>query len=682
MADKKISQLNITTTADDNSWLVMNDSGNTATFRIKRSDLLSGTDANGLVNGTGTDSIKSDLTSIPATASGTNSIAIGKGAQATNTNSISIGTGNNTRSYSIAIGDGLNGLGDQNIQIGKSLYGSSTNGEIQIGQDLSTGSGSISIGNNTYNGQANRAGGQKSVTIGQSNRLNQGNNSVIIGQGNESSNTSSLGTVVMGRAHILSTSGTYNTILGGTGVNISGASAGNVVIGQNTKTLNGSTVNSTFIGGDNFLTSSGSFHTLVGGETNSIIDTTDHGTIVGGSSNTLSSNTAYSSILGSIGSSISDNGGSVAVGGSSNTLTSGSVNVSVGGYTNDITGGDYGFLAGGVNNELGGSGQKNVVIGGEDNLLQNSGNRNGIFGGYQNTMNVATNQNYIFGGISNQMTNNPYQSAILAGQSNQISGGNEKSVIIGGYLNNITSYGDISTIIGSQNCSSLGYKTIIYGGENNHIYNDSRFSGIWGGFGNQINSSNTQGAVILNSWQSRMEGSGGERHIIINSDSSSITGNSYTTKHATIIASTNSGIGADKERAVLIGLSGQSALYSATTQVENIHTHKTETFDIIDGGNVGGNIDVDSSLGTIFTFTMTADTTPNFINLRSGQRFIFIVENVGSYAVPTATVDGVSSTVYAKNGSLNPTNGGYTKYTATYVNGILWLDEELNFQAV
>jgi len=42
MANKKISQLGVSTTADDGSWLVLNDSTNTTTSRITRQDLLSG----------------------------------------------------------------------------------------------------------------------------------------------------------------------------------------------------------------------------------------------------------------------------------------------------------------------------------------------------------------------------------------------------------------------------------------------------------------------------------------------------------------------------------------------------------------------------------------------------------------------------------------------------------------
>jgi len=81
---------------------------------------------------------------------------------------------------------------------------------------------------------------------------------------------------------------------------------------------------------------------------------------------------------------------------------------------------------------------------------------------------------------------------------------------------------------------------------------------------------------------------------------------------------------------------------------------------------------------------MTADTTPNFINVRNGQRFFFIVYNNGSWAVPTATLNGASGKVMAKNGSISPGNNSYSKYVATYdsINDLLFLDEETGFSAV
>lgn len=134
-------------------------------------------------------------------------------------------------------------------------------------------------------------------------------------------------------------------------------------------------------------------------------------------------------------------------------------------------------------------------------------------------------------------------------------------------------------------------------------------------------------------------------------------------------------------KAVVIGHT-LSSLYQDTTHVQNIHTFKTESFNVVDAGQVGGSVNVNCSLGTIFLFEMTANTTPNFTNLRVGQRLTFIVNNTGTFTVPTATVGGVAGTVYAKGGTLNPSNNGYTKYQATYADGILWLDEETNFQAV
>lgn len=136
------------------------------------------------------------------------------------------------------------------------------------------------------------------------------------------------------------------------------------------------------------------------------------------------------------------------------------------------------------------------------------------------------------------------------------------------------------------------------------------------------------------------------------------------------------------EGAAMISASGRSTNYDWTLHTDNIHTFKTETFDVINAGNVSGAINVDCSLGTIFKFNLIGNTTPNFINVRTGQRFIFIVYNTASFTVPTATVEGVSSTVYAKNGSINPSNGGYTKYTATYDGTYMFLDEELGFSAV
>jgi hypothetical protein len=131
----------------------------------------------------------------------------------------------------------------------------------------------------------------------------------------------------------------------------------------------------------------------------------------------------------------------------------------------------------------------------------------------------------------------------------------------------------------------------------------------------------------------------------------------------------------------MLGTTGRTALYDNTTHVENSHNFKTESFGVTNVGSVGGSIDVDCSLGTLFYFTITANTTPNFINWKEGQRIQFYVDNSGSFTVPTATITGGGS-VYAKSGSLNPTNNEITAYYGTIVNGNMFLDEHLNFQPV
>ena len=177
----------------------------------------------------------------------------------------------------------------------------------------------------------------------------------------------------------------------------------------------------------------------------------------------------------------------------------------------------------------------------------------------------------------------------------------------------------------------------------------------------------------------------GEQNSINGSQHSAILGgklNSITSSspYNAIVGSNNSSI-TGGTNIVMLGTSGRTALYDNTTHVENSHNFKTESFGVTNVGSVGGSIDVDCSLGTLFYFTITANTTPNFINWKEGQRIQFYVDNSGSFTVPTATITGGGS-VYAKSGSLNPTNNEITAYYGTIVNGNMFLDEHLNFQPV
>jgi len=263
-----------------------------------------------------------------------------------------------------------------------------------------------------------------------------------------------------------------------------------------------------------------------------------------------------------------------------------------------------------------------------------------------------------------------------------------------------------SSISNSTRCSQIGSQDVSQNGNLN-----STQIGVDGG---QIQScykatvigsansdiTNSTEAFIAGSRNSGINLAGGNSGVIIGSKSASlglsnpsaeVTGIyscnnvtlSTTSPYAVLLNSNGSVINAN-EGVTMVSTSGRTQLHDWTTHTDNIHTYKTETFTEVNGGNVGGSIDVDCSQGSFFLFTMTADTTPNFINVRDGQRFFFIVYNNGSWSVPTATVNGVSSTVYAKNGAINPTNNGYSKYVATYdgVNNLLFLDEELGFAAL
>jgi hypothetical protein len=181
---------------------------------------------------------------------------------------------------------------------------------------------------------------------------------------------------------------------------------------------------------------------------------------------------------------------------------------------------------------------------------------------------------------------------------------------------------------------------------------------------------------LLNGEGNTISGSGSFNDII-NGEGNTISG---TSSYSSIYNGSGNTI-SSKNNVVMLGTSNRTALYDNTTHVENSHNFKTESFGVTNVGSVGGSINVDCSLGTLFYFTITANTTPNFINWKEGQRIQFYVDNSGSFTVPTATITGGGS-VYAKSGSLNPTNNEITSYYGTIVNGNMFLDEHLNFQPV
>jgi len=230
-----------------------------------------------------------------------------------------------------------------------------------------------------------------------------------------------------------------------------------------------------------------------------------------------------------------------------------------------------------------------------------------------------------------------------------------------------------NTILGTyQGTISAGGVGSIFGGGGSQIRNTaSLYNTIVGGNINEIRAGNYN--TILGGRYADI--TSGTINVIVGGNNSQLTGGD----NSAMLGGANNT--STHSQSVMLGGSSISSVYDNTAHAENAHTFKTESFDVEAVGNVGGSVDVDCSLATIYTFTMTADTAVNFVSPRTGQRFIFIVENT-TFNVTGATVNGTGSTVFAKNGTLNPSSNAITKYTATYDGSRMFLDEELNFSAV
>ena len=248
MANTKISQLpSYTGSAADLRWFVMNNSGETETYKY------SGYNTS-ITYGAGTDSIKS-VNSVGA--AGTNSIAIGKGSSTAGDEAVSIGNGYNVAISAGAISIGRHpGLGaGKLIAIGSGAYISGDN-SIAIGHETASSNNGIVLG-----GTTSRAGGGFSITLGNGNEHNLGAYSTILGTNNLIAN-------FFYNSVLYSNGGTYNNIysnnskIGFTGVT---NFTGNTIIGGNNNVILAEGSNNMIIGGGgNIITGTTSGTTLIG----------------------------------------------------------------------------------------------------------------------------------------------------------------------------------------------------------------------------------------------------------------------------------------------------------------------------------------------------------------------------------------------------------------------------------
>ena len=293
---------------------------------------------------------------------------------------------------------------------------------------------------------------------------------------------------------------------------------------------------------------------------------------------------------------------------------------------------------------------------------------------------------------SNTSLNNSTASVVMASRSSNVNmQGSQNGVVIGSETSNVYPVSNTGRNSGVYSSYSSEAKSKTFCGSIFNSFNcdlddtnagsGTRVGTIIGGYDSNIIPTKVAGLaynqMILNCYGSNISGNVTYTNTIMSSDSSLISGGTNNTIVGSLNVSHNNLTGA-----VSIGVqSGNDALYNNTTHTDNLHTYKTESFDVIDAGDVTGSVTVNCTLGTIFTFNLIGDVDVNFTNPRTGQRFIFIVDNT-TFNVTSMTVNGVGGTVFAKNGTVNPSSNAITKYTATYDGSRMFLDEELNFSAL
>jgi hypothetical protein len=106
----------------------------------------------------------------------------------------------------------------------------------------------------------------------------------------------------------------------------------------------------------------------------------------------------------------------------------------------------------------------------------------------------------------------------------------------------------------------------------------------------------------------------------------------------------------------MIGVSGLTSVFSATTHNENTHTYSQTTTRTYDNGT-GSTFTIDWNGGGFQKVSMDADTSLDFTNIREGATYKLLVENLSTYAITGATSSGY--TILCEGGSIpNITNNG------------------------
>jgi hypothetical protein len=393
MANTKISQLpSYTGTAADLRWFVMNNSGETTTYKY------SGYSSPFLSTGT------------------TNKVIQPVDGKAL----LQVGSGNTFNDYS---GTNLKNaivIGNRN-----KVDGAADKPIMFIGDDLDSqqfGSYALHIGNGHY------ASGSYNLSIGDSGIEMNGNYGLIIGHSGgiqahkswgtdnynlgQSNQTQGItGAYTFGKNHTIS-GGEWGSIFGGIGGSISSSGNYNSIVGGEGNSITDGEDNGIFVSKNSTINGAASYSSIVGGRTH----TANHqfAFIGGGAQNTA----GY--LSGTIaGFNLNASNQSVIINGENN--TSSAANGGIFGGSGNNASGNYSAIIGGANQTISSTNQSNSIVGGSQNSIIDTQLNSGIFSVFNSTIAGLGAYNALVGGATNSIRNN-ISSVILGGSGCSISG--------------------------------------------------------------------------------------------------------------------------------------------------------------------------------------------------------------------------------------------------------------------
>ena len=436
MANVKISQLpSWTGTAADLRWFVMNNSGETETYKYSGY-------TSGLINGTGVDSIISAPWLSPtygaAQSNGLGSTAIGTKAQA-------------NAGQSSAYGWNCKANNDVATALGVSATASGL-ASIAIGYSV-TASNSYSIGL----GAENESSGNQSISIGRFAAA-QNTNTISIGSNTtaETEGSNCFGSVMLIR------NSTFSNTIGGNN---------NVII-----TSPGTTNNSIFGGLNNRIDETSSNSSVVGGQYNKS-SSSGYGFIGGGLYNILSGGTNYSSIIGGLSNENYGNYSGIFNGTLNKINNPATEHASIIGAYSSSTEGDYTHIIGGLYNQI--FNQQAVILGGQYNIIAAGSSQAEIIGSRNCIITGTTTDNTIINSIDSVIPNG-VDRAVMLGTSGRTANADDTT-----YVENLRAYKNINS--GTNNVIALpGVDNSIIGGSNNTLGANTTQSTITAGFNNTV----------------------------------------------------------------------------------------------------------------------------------------------------------------------------------------------------